>query len=52
MLSLRTLLEEMSEKNASDLHITAGLPPRFSTTSRRKTSRTRKSSISASAFRV
>jgi twitching motility protein PilT len=27
MLSLRTLLEEMSEKNASDLHITAGLPP-------------------------
>ena len=27
MLSLRTLLEEMSEKDASDLHITAGLPP-------------------------
>ncbi|RKZ15448.1 type IV pili twitching motility protein PilT [bacterium] len=27
MLSLRTLLEEMTEKNASDLHLTAGLPP-------------------------
>ena len=27
MLSLRTLLEEMSEKDASDLHLTAGLPP-------------------------
>ena len=27
MLSLRTLLEEMSEKDASDLHLSAGLPP-------------------------
>jgi len=27
MLSLRKLLEEMAEKDASDLHLTAGLPP-------------------------
>ncbi|HKI84637.1 MAG TPA: type IV pilus twitching motility protein PilT [Candidatus Krumholzibacteria bacterium] len=29
MISLRELLEEMVAKNASDLHLTAGLPPQF-----------------------
>ena len=29
MLSLRELLEEMINKGASDLHLTAGLPPQF-----------------------
>ena len=29
MISLRTLLEEMVQRNASDLHITAGVPPEF-----------------------
>ncbi len=29
MVSLRDLLTEMSEKNASDLHLTAGVPPQF-----------------------
>jgi twitching motility protein PilT len=29
MVSLRDLLVEMAEKNASDLHLTAGVPPQF-----------------------
>lgn len=29
MISLRELLEDMVSKNASDLHLTAGLPPQF-----------------------
>jgi twitching motility protein PilT len=29
VLSLQKLLEEMVEKNASDLHITAGIPPQY-----------------------
>ena len=29
MISLHALLEEMTHKGASDLHITAGVPPQF-----------------------
>ena len=29
MVSLRELLEEMMKRNASDLHLTAGLPPQY-----------------------
>ena len=29
MISLRDLLQEMIEKKASDLHITAGVPPQL-----------------------
>src|SRR5881396_1547510 len=29
MINMRTLLEEMITRNASDLHLTAGVPPAF-----------------------